>query len=46
MVYMKEFFEKDDFEKNNIHQKCLKNYRVCYELTIINESLVFEPFRG
>ena len=38
MVFLKEFFEKDGFEKNQQTKKQMKNYPACKELNQLTES--------
>ena len=42
MVFLKEFFEKADFEKNHRQQKSLKNYPVGKEVYIKGETSCLE----
>ena len=41
MVFLKEFFQKVDFEKKiSRQQKSVKNYLVCYELSYLSNTLL------
>ena len=41
MVFLKEFFQKVDFEKIGRQQKSVKNYPVCNELKLVPTSILY-----